>query len=57
MEKFLICYGADNEFWLCDADDKDNAIEQFLNAEVVSPHEDENREAINHVFRCVEVEI
>ena len=55
VEKYLICYGADNEFWLCDADDKDHAIEQFLNAEMVSPHEDENREAINHVFRCIEV--
>jgi len=55
MDNFLICYGAENEFWLCLAEDKAHAIEQFVSAEMVSADPDENEGAINQVFLCVEV--
>lgn len=47
MQTYLICYGADNEFWLCDAEDKNHAIEQFEEAELDGE--------INHIFLCQEV--
>lgn len=34
MQQYLIAYGADNEFWLCEADDADHAKEQFENADM-----------------------
>ncbi|MDF0491468.1 hypothetical protein PX699_16825 [Sphingobium sp. H39-3-25] len=47
MEKYLICYGAENEFWLCDADDKNHALEQFEAAQLDGE--------VNHVFLCEEI--
>lgn len=49
MVKFLICFGADNEYWLCDADDRDHAMEQFLNADMDGD--------VNHFFVCYETQI
>lgn len=31
-QKYLICHGDDNEFWLCDAQNHDHAVEQFDDA-------------------------
>ena len=45
MRKYLICYGDENEFWLCDAEDRRHAVEQFDNAETTG--------SINEVFECV----
>lgn len=45
MGMYLVCYGAENEFWLCDAEDRDHAIEQFNSAQMDGD--------INEVFRCV----
>ncbi|MGA0531279.1 hypothetical protein [Hansschlegelia sp. KR7-227] len=45
LKKYLICYGAENEFWLCDAEDRDHAVEQFENAGMGGE--------INEVFACV----
>ncbi|MBK3406137.1 hypothetical protein J2X47_002287 [Sphingomonas sp. BE270] len=45
LKKYLICYGADNEFWLCDAESRDHAVEQFENTDM--------DDDINHVFECV----
>lgn len=47
LKKYLICYGAENEFWLCDAEDRDHAIEQFENAGMDGE--------ITEVFACVPV--
>lgn len=48
MNTYLICYGADNEFWLCQADDRDHAIEQLMAA-------GEDESSVNTVFLCIEV--
>ncbi|MFA7603346.1 MAG: hypothetical protein WCY29_10095 [Novosphingobium sp.] len=47
LKKYLICYGAENESWLCDAEDRDHAIEQFDAAELDGE--------VNHVFECVPI--
>ena len=49
LNTYLIAYGADNELWLCKADDVSHAVEQF--------EDDEPREDINHILVCTEVEI
>lgn len=46
LHTYLIAYGADNEFWLCQAENKEHAIEQFESAEMEGE--------INHIFRCIE---
>lgn len=33
LKTFLICYGAENAFWLCEAEDRDHTVEQFEAAE------------------------
>jgi hypothetical protein len=45
LKKYLICYCANNEFWLCDAGDRDHAVEQFESADMDGD--------INEVFACV----
>lgn len=45
LKVYLICYGAENESWLCDAEDRDHAIEQFEAAEMDGE--------INEVFECI----
>ncbi|MCJ1901477.1 hypothetical protein MR829_13980 [Paracoccus versutus] len=45
LNTFLICHGAENEFWLCEAEDRDHAIEQFESAEADGE--------INEVFECL----
>ena len=45
LKTFLICYGAENEFWLCEAEDRVHAVEQF---EAVATDGD-----INEVFECI----
>lgn len=47
MNTYLIQYGADNEFWLCQADDKEHALEQFASADMDGE--------VNHVYLCTEV--
>ncbi len=47
LKTYLLCYGADNEFWLCQAEDPEHAIEQFKNADMGSD--------INDVFQCKRV--
>lgn len=47
IRKYLICYGDENEFWLCDAEDCRHAIEQFQSAGMSG--------SINKVFECVPV--
>lgn len=44
LKKYLVCYGAENLFWLCDAEDRDHAVEQFEVAEMDGE--------INEVFAC-----
>lgn len=55
MEQYIIQYGSENENYLVHADDPDHAVEQFLTAEMVSPHEDENAKSITGVYRLTEV--
>lgn len=45
LKKFLVCYGDQNEFWLCDAESREHAVEQFDNAGIAG--------SINEVFECV----
>ena len=45
LKTFLICHGAENEFWLCKAADRNHAVEQF---EAAATDGD-----INEVFECV----
>lgn len=45
LKTFLICHGAENEFWLCEAEDRDHAVEQF---EAAATDGD-----INEVFECI----
>lgn len=45
LKMYLVCYGSENEFWVCDAEDRDHAVEQFENADVEGE--------INDVFECV----
>lgn len=45
LKIYLVCYGAENESWLCDAEDRDHAVEQFEAAELDGD--------INEVFECV----
>ncbi|MCG2841261.1 hypothetical protein L6Q21_09740 [Sandaracinobacter sp. RS1-74] len=45
MKKYLICYGEQNQFWLCDAEDHGHAVEQFEAADM--------DETINSVFECL----
>ena len=56
MKEFLILYGADNTMWMCSAEDVEDAVDQFVSEEVVSPHEDESRAAITAVYLCTQVE-
>lgn len=42
---YLVCYGAENESWICDAEDRGHAVEQFENAAMDGE--------INAVFECV----
>ncbi len=44
LKIYLVCYGSENESWLCDAQDRDHAVEQFNNAEMDGE--------INEVFEC-----
>ena len=45
LQTYLICYGAENEFWLCKAGDRKHAVEQF---EAAATDGD-----INEVFECI----
>ena len=45
LKTYLICHGAENEFWLCEAEDRDHAVEQFETAELDGD--------INEVFECI----
>lgn len=45
LKKYLICYGDDSEFWLCEAENRDHAVEQFDSAGMDGD--------INDVFECV----
>ncbi|PWJ72648.1 hypothetical protein C7441_1325 [Pseudaminobacter salicylatoxidans] len=45
LKIYLVCYGSENESWLCDAEDRDHAVEQFNSAEMDGD--------INEVFECV----
>lgn len=45
LNTFLICYGADNAFWLCEAEDRDHAAEKFEDAGMDG--------SINEVFECI----
>jgi len=48
MNTYLIAYDADNDFWLCEADDVDHAVEQFVDASLGAD--------INHIWVCYPVE-
>ncbi|WP_413874654.1 hypothetical protein [Albidovulum sp.] len=45
LKIFLVCYGSENESWVCDAEDRNHAVEQFEAAELDGD--------INEVFECV----
>ncbi|WP_315926883.1 hypothetical protein [Mesorhizobium sp. SP-1A] len=45
LKVFLVCYGSENESWICDGEDRDHAIEQFEAAELDGD--------INEVFECI----
>ena len=45
LKTYLVCYGAENESWICDGEDRDHAVEQFENAAMDGE--------INAVFECV----
>ena len=32
LKLYLVCYGSENKSWLCDAENRDHAVEQFNNA-------------------------
>lgn len=45
LKIFLVCYGSENESWVCDGEDRDHAVEQFENARMDGE--------INEVYECV----
>jgi len=45
QRRYLICYSGENEFWLCAAEDRDHAVEQFESAKMDGE--------INEVLECV----
>lgn len=45
LKIYLVCYGAENESWICDAEDRAHAVEQFEDAGMDGE--------INEVFECV----
>lgn len=45
LKIFLVCYGSENESWVCDAEDRDHAVEQFEAAELDGE--------LNEVFECI----
>lgn len=45
LKTYLVCYGSENGFWLCKADDRDHSVEQFESAGIDGE--------INDVFECV----
>lgn len=45
LKIYLVCYGVENESWICDAEDRDHAVEQF---EAAATDGD-----INEVFECI----
>lgn len=45
LKSYLVCYGSENEFWICDAEDRDHAVEQFENAAMDGQ--------LNEVFECI----
>lgn len=45
LKIYLVCYGAENESWICDAEDRDHAVEQFGSAGMDGE--------INEVFECI----
>ena len=53
MAVFLISYGDGNNLWTCEADDATHAAEQFVSAQMCSPNDRENYEAITTVMLCV----
>lgn len=56
MHTFLVLYGADNEMATFEADDAAHAAEQFVDWAPVSPSPEDNRNAINSIMMCLEVE-
>lgn len=53
MAIFLISYGDENDLWTCEADDATHAAEQFVSAQMCSPHDQENFESITAVMLCL----
>lgn len=45
LKIYLVCYGSENESWICDAEHRDHAVEQFENAGMDGE--------INEVFECI----
>lgn len=45
LKIYLVCYGSENESWVCDAEDRDHAVEQFEAAELDGE--------LNEVFECI----
>ena len=45
LKIFLVCYGSENESWVCDGEDRDHAVEQFESAGLDGE--------INEVFECI----
>ena len=50
MHKYLICYGCDNEFFLCLAEDAAHAREQFESVQESGGFDGD----INAIYRCIE---
>lgn len=53
MNTFLISYGDENDLWTCEADDASHAAEQFVNAQMCSPNDQENFDSITAVMLCM----
>lgn len=56
MNTYLIRHGNGDEAWLCQADDADHAVEQFINAEIADPDFDAFMQIVE-VYQCEPVEI
>ena len=56
MNTYLIMYGADNEMATFEAENVEEAIEQFVESEIASDDMDDARNAISGVMICTDVE-